>query len=202
MDLVEVWNVQKPHWSTETYTLFYSLVGISFFLMMLVVSRKGYSKTKSVSLFLIITYLVLIYASTVFTRTTGISTAQLEGVSIPFFTGPNYQLEPFWTLRWGTKAYGTDFIWECILNVLMLMPVGFLVPFLVSNKKSGKIYGITVGFGFFVSLSIELLQLFLHRGLCEVDDLFYNTMGVIISCTIWMIFRKVWMLYENKMEKI
>lgn len=201
MDLIEVWNVQKPNWSPETYTLFYSLVGISFFLMMLIVCRKGYSKSKSVALFLLVIYLILVYASTVFSRIPGISTAEYEGVSIPFFTGPNYQLEPFWTLRWGLEAFGKSFIWECILNILMLMPAGFLIPIVINNKRNGAIFGITLGVGFFISASIEILQLFLHRGLCEIDDLFYNTFGVIISCTIWMIFKKVWILYESKVEK-
>lgn len=201
MDLIEVWNVQKPNWTPEVYMLFYSFVGISFLCMMLVVIHKGYSKSKSVAMFLLITYLILVYASTVFSRVPGISTAQLEGVSIPELTGPNYQLEPFWTLRWGIIAYGNDFIWECILNVLMLMPVGFLFPFVISQKKSTKIFLLTVCTGFLISLSIELLQLFLHRGLCEADDLFYNTLGVIISCVMWIIFRKVWKLYESKMEK-
>ncbi|MGN0437162.1 MAG: VanZ family protein [Lachnospiraceae bacterium] len=201
MDLIEVWNVQKPHWSPEAYTLFYTLVGISFFVMMVVVTIKGYSKSKSVALFLLITYLVLVYASTVFSREPGISMAEFEGMSIPQFTGPNYQIEPFWTLRWGIKAYGEAFIWECILNVFMLMPVGFLFPFLLRHKKYSVIFILTYGVGFVISLSIELLQLFLQRGLCEFDDLFYNTIGVIISCLLWILFRKVWKLYERKMDK-
>ena len=201
MVLLEIWNMQKPHWTPETYIRFYVLAGMIFLLMMLVVQWKGYSKRKSIAVFLLMIYLILVYASTVFSRQTGLSTAQYEGKSIPFFTGPNYQLEPFWTLRWGIEVFGKDFIWECLLNILMLMPVGFLLPFALSEKKSGIIMAAATGFGFLVSLSIELLQLFLKRGLCEFDDLFYNTIGVIISCTLWLLFRRTWIFYERKRKK-
>jgi glycopeptide antibiotics resistance protein len=46
--------------------------------------------------------------------------------------------------------------------------------------------------GFLTSLSIELLQLVLKRGLFEFDDMFHNTFGVILGYGIrWIFSRKL-----------
>lgn len=65
-----------------------------------------------------------------------------------------------------------------LLNVAMFGPLGFLLPLL--SKKFRKWYvAIPVGFG--TSLAIELFQLAFGRGICDVDDLFCNTLGAVIG---------------------
>lgn len=60
------------------------------------------------------------------------------------------------------------------LNIAMFFPMGFFLPFL--HEKFRKWYSaIPACFG--ISLGIELLQLALARGICDVDDLFANTLG-------------------------
>ncbi len=61
-----------------------------------------------------------------------------------------------------------------LLNVALFVPVGFLLP--VLWKQMRKWY-LTIPAGFGVSLAIELVQLALARGVCDVDDLFANTLG-------------------------
>ena len=65
-----------------------------------------------------------------------------------------------------------------LLNVAMFGPLGFLLPLL--GKKFRKWY-ITLPAGFGASLAIELLQLAMGRGICDVDDLFCNTLGAAIG---------------------
>lgn len=61
-----------------------------------------------------------------------------------------------------------------LLNVAMFGPLGFLLPLLGKNFRKWYL-AIPTGFG--ISLTIELLQLATARGICDVDDLFANTLG-------------------------
>ena len=65
-----------------------------------------------------------------------------------------------------------------LLNVAMFIPLGGLLPLM--GKKFRKWY-LTIPAGFAVSLAIELLQLAIGRGICDVDDLFCNTLGATIG---------------------
>lgn len=83
-----------------------------------------------------------------------------------------YVLEPFWSYQMILEGQ-TGFIMEALLNVLMLVPVGFLISIL---KKS---FWLAAGCGFMFSVLIEVLQLVTTRGLCETDDVLHNTLGAI-----------------------
>lgn len=70
-----------------------------------------------------------------------------------------------------------------LLNIAMFIPLGFLLPLLF--KKLRKWYlSIPVGLG--LSLAIELLQLSFSRGICDIDDLFANTLGTFIGFFAFM----------------
>ena len=86
----------------------------------------------------------------------------------------NTLLKPFWSyaaLIYGKNKY--SILTEIVLNIIMLIPVGFLLPFLVKKH--------TVLYGFLCSLCIEVFQLVTKRGYFEVDDLIHNTLGVVIG---------------------
>ena len=65
---------------------------------------------------------------------------------------------------------------QVLLNMLLLSPIGLLMPVFVKRKR------LVVLFGFCFSLLIEVLQLVLRRGYFETDDLIHNTLGVAIAC--------------------
>ena len=72
-----------------------------------------------------------------------------------------------------------------LMNALLFVPMGLVVPFLVDSgkgKKTGIVVGLTclVALGF--SFMIESLQYFLCLGYAEVDDLIFNTLGAGIGC--------------------
>ncbi|MFR2840732.1 MAG: VanZ family protein [Zhenhengia sp.] len=74
-----------------------------------------------------------------------------------------------------------------ILNIIMFMPLGFLLPLIWKSFRNGV--GVLVtGVGF--SLAIEIAQLF-NRRLTDVDDLIMNTMGTLIGFIIWKVFTKI-----------
>lgn len=70
-------------------------------------------------------------------------------------------------------------IWlNVLLNIALFIPLGFLLPLL--SKPFRKWYA-ALGAGFGVSLLIELTQLFTGSGMCDVDDLFTNTLGAMLG---------------------
>lgn len=88
----------------------------------------------------------------------------------------NLHLLRAWREAWNN--YSVKNWANVLLNVAMFMPLGFLLPLLA--RKMRKWY-LTIGAGFAVSLVIELTQLAIGRGICDVDDLFCNTLGAMMG---------------------
>ena len=74
-----------------------------------------------------------------------------------------------------------------ILNVVMLMPLGFLLPLLWKEYQS-LVRTAIIGFCF--SCGIEFCQLF-NRRVSDVDDLLMNTLGAILGWLIWIVFSRI-----------
>ncbi len=162
MDIIELWSVYRPKWSMQTYILIAVIAGLMFLFLWKLFTVKQWKKSRMCAAFLIVWYMVFVYGSTVFTRTPG---PQMR-----------YCLELFWSYRWGIRVYGDEMIKEILLNCMMLMPLGVLLPAVF--PAAGKYESLTVFIGFLASLSIELLQLVLKCGLFEFDDIIHNTAGV------------------------
>ncbi|MFG6393889.1 MAG: VanZ family protein [Lachnospiraceae bacterium] len=64
-----------------------------------------------------------------------------------------------------------------ILNIILFIPMGFLVPAIWKNYRSIKIMFFM---GLALSASIEILQIFTFR-LTDIDDLITNTAGTVIG---------------------
>lgn len=79
-----------------------------------------------------------------------------------------------------------------ILNILMLAPLGFLLPFI--NKKFRSVKNILL-VAFIFTIFIELFQFVTHRGIFELDDLFHNTIGAMIG---YFIAKAFWELKNSK----
>ena len=77
-----------------------------------------------------------------------------------------------------------------LLNVLLFVPLGFLLPVLWKRFRSLLWTGLA---GFSFSLSIELLQLFTLRA-TDVNDLMTNTAGTILG---WLLGRLVLWLFPS-----
>jgi len=84
----------------------------------------------------------------------------------------NLHLFRAWREAWNN--FSTKNWANVLLNIAMFGPLGFLLPLM--GKCFHRWY-VTLPVGFFSSLAIELLQLALGRGICDVDDLFCNALG-------------------------
>lgn len=88
------------------------------------------------------------------------------------------ELVPFWSvMQWigGSISNGRSIL----LNIILFVPLGYLLDG-VSKKKW---YAVLICFS--VSLFIEVLQLITLRGICDVDDLIFNTFGGVIGVLLY-----------------
>ena len=85
-----------------------------------------------------------------------------------------------------------------ILNIMMFVPFGFLLP-LVS--KMFQVFWKTYLAGFLFTFLIEMTQLLLNLGICELDDFMNNTVGAMIGYGFYRLFVFVvnkWKKQETK----
>jgi glycopeptide antibiotics resistance protein len=88
----------------------------------------------------------------------------------------------FWSYReiW---AGSQGLFWEDVLNVILLLPMGVLLPVVFGDSLSNhnKMFTRVILLSFLTSLTREVLQLIFKCGLFEFDDLFHNTLGAAIG---------------------
>ncbi|MCY9574294.1 VanZ family protein [Bacillus xiamenensis] len=101
--------------------------------------------------------------------------------------GTIHNLIPFKTIIVTLELGLTSFIKQIIGNVILFIPLGFILPILFSFYQLRKVTYI----GFLVSLSIELIQFVLdlivgynYRSF-DVDDIITNTLGTLIGVIIY-----------------
>lgn len=110
-----------------------------------------------------------------------------------------YNLELFREIRRFIWMGGTDFIINIIGNIAAFLPFGFLVPVMYREQRSEKvIIGHYIRSFFFVSflgvlfsLFVEIVQLITKVGSFDVDDLFLNTVGVMLGYIGYVIAKEI-----------
>lgn len=91
------------------------------------------------------------------------------------------------------RPFNSEGLTTYLLNIIMFMPLGFLLPYIWDNFRNLKSIIFT---SFIFSLSIELSQL-LNRRTTDIDDLMMNTLGGILGYFIWKLFFYIFKI-ENK----
>lgn len=175
MDLYQIIAVHNRPWSKNEIFFFSLLFCLTFVGCLVMVRKKKIGVGQMVTFLIGMCYLAIVFASTVFTRAPGVS---------------QHQLEVFWSWKeiFGIGGRGRlggcapEFLLqENILNMILLFPIGFLLPFIRGRKVAWK-WGILVGC--VISGKIEVLQLVLCRGLFEFDDVIHNSVGCMIGCAV------------------
>ncbi|MGE7185362.1 VanZ family protein [Peribacillus sp. NPDC006672] len=92
--------------------------------------------------------------------------------------------------------FASEGITTYVLNILLFMPLGFLLPTIWPQFRTMKNTAYT---GFFFSLAIELSQL-LNNRITDIDDLFMNTLGAIIGYLLYRALFK--MIYKREEKKL
>ena len=143
-------------------------------------------KRKSTSTHYTWTYIMMIYIWLVIS-VTGIGSIWdiiSKGGLMATFQQANVSLIPF----------QSEGIFTYCMNVIMLMPLGFLLPYIWKNFRNPLKVALT---GFLFSVFIEFSQLPTNR-LSDIDDLIMNTLGAILGYVVWKMIGKY---FFNKKEE-
>lgn len=93
------------------------------------------------------------------------------------------ELRPFWTLAYWDQP---DMRWQSYMNLFLFIPLGFLLPWTL-NRPLWQ----TVLIGLLLSAGIEAAQFAFQLGLCETDDVIFNTFGTLIGYGEWAVFHRI-----------
>ncbi|MDU1538646.1 MAG: VanZ family protein [Paeniclostridium sordellii] len=78
--------------------------------------------------------------------------------------------------------FNSEGIRTYILNIIMFIPLGFLLPLIWEKFRNfARVFWTGLGF----SLAIEICQLFNHRA-TDIDDLMMNSLGAVLGYFIWV----------------
>ena len=92
-----------------------------------------------------------------------------------------------------------------VANMLLFMPIGLSMPFVSFNIMMMRVRPIKytiIASGLF-SLGIELSQYIFSLGLCETDDVIFNTLGAVWgTCAFWAVQRIGYMSLKKTFGKI
>lgn len=103
-----------------------------------------------------------------------------------------YNLIPFREIRRFIvyrETLGVSVVVENLIgNVVGFMPYGFILPLIYKSKR--KLWMITLLTMEF-SLFIEMTQLLLKVGICDVDDILMNTLGGMLGYGLFTVCNKI-----------
>ena len=172
MDIYQIIITHNRSWTIREIIAFAVVFLIAIFIAAILLRRQKIRIMQAASGLLLLIFLAIIFGSTVFTRTPEVR---------------QYQLEVFWSLKEILKigecgrlgsGTGDGLLQENFLNILLLLPVGFLLPG-TFNRRLKWWQGLITGI--IVSSAIEVSQLVLCRGLFEFDDIIHNSLGCMLG---------------------
>lgn len=104
------------------------------------------------------------------------------------------------TLFWSYTAIASGkkrLLAEVILNVVLFLPIGFLIPAIWEKARLRHV--VLCGAAF--SAVIEVSQLLTKRGWFEFDDIIHNTLGAVIGYGLYRACQKIAALAARVREK-
>ncbi len=147
------------------------LVGVT----LMVKKWKKATTAHSLACGALVTYIFLVIAATLLSR---VVAAQAK-----------YSLQMFWSFYDYWTGASTKMLLQIIMNVVMFVPIGFLMPCVIRDFKYRK----TAGFALCFTIFIEVTQLLTHRGFFEFDDIINNFLGACIGMLLY-----IWLLEKNR----
>ena len=100
----------------------------------------------------------------------------------------DFRAKPFESYYIAFAEGGIEVLLQIIINIVMFIPIGFLLPCCFKLYEKYRCVLITA---VIASVSIELLQLIFRIGLFETDDVINNVFGAMIGLGIYIVVKKV-----------
>lgn len=162
-------------YQTEKVILFLILPLVSSIILWIILKKTKFcknQKTKSIMIVLLFASIMIIIECTMLFRTKADSY--------------QYNFDLFW--KYKELASGTSsLIFEILANIIVFVPIGALLPCVLKQS----VQRFTVVYGILLSSLIELVQLVSKYGLFEVNDIFHNSLGVIIGYTLFCVLKSI-----------
>ena len=99
-----------------------------------------------------------------------------------------YEIQFFTSYRWFFEHNGEQVLRQLLINLVMLIPVGFLLPAVINAKHK---YLITMALSLLLTVFIETMQLITKCGSFEIDDIINNFIGAVLGMLIYMLLNKI-----------
>ena len=167
--MVEILFYAKSVTSEVPIEIYWGLLGLFVVGLLVLIWWKGLRRgLRYGSVLLLAEWVFLVLCAIVLFRETGAERG--------------YNLMPFWSYwDYGENSYFMEMFGENILNVLLFVPIGFLV----GCGLRGMTFKRALFLGGGLSVFIELLQLIFKKGFCETDDVIHNVLGCLIGYYIY-----------------
>lgn len=134
--------------------MFSSLVISVFLILFFIASKRAQDKEKCILWVLLVEYVFIVVCSTIICR--GVQSFEIDRL----------QLTPFWTYVAIIKHIKGVSVWDIILNVVLFIPLGFLLKLIYKDIKLWRIFLIAM----IGSIFIESSQFIFKKGLSQFDD--------------------------------
>ncbi len=157
------------------FLIFIFLVGYFIIYKKIMKGTKTINRKKFLLYGISIVYMAIVFGATFLSRGNG-------------YRSVNVHLFSSYREAWNNMADSVlqnIVLRNIILNILLFVPFGFILP--IYSDKLKKIYKV-LPIGFAVTLFIEIVQYASKMGIFEIDDIFNNTLGVLIGYCSFMIF--------------
>ena len=109
-----------------------------------------------------------------------------------------YKINFFTSYRWFFQYNGEQVLRQLLINFVMLMPVGFLLPVVINAKHK---YLITMALSLLLTVFIETMQLITKCGSFEIDDIINNFVGAVLGMLLYVLCSKLIKPKTNKVNK-
>ena len=156
------------------------LFGLMFMALFWIIRKKDFVKQHAAPITTMICGILLslscscIFVMTLFKRSAG--------------SDYHFRLQPFESYYIAFAEGGIEVMLQIIINIVMFIPIGFLLPCCFKLYEKYRYVLITTVIS---SISIELLQLIFRIGLFETDDIINNVFGAMIGLGIYVLAKKV-----------
>ena len=109
-----------------------------------------------------------------------------------------YEIQFFTSYRWFFEHNGEQVLRQLLINFVMLMPVGFLLPVVIKAKYK---YLITMALSLLLTVFIETMQLITKCGSFEIDDIINNFVGAVLGMLLYVLCIKLIKQNTNKVNE-
>lgn len=157
-----------------------------FFLIWYLVQKKKQKEVflnwkKLIVIVGLLGYLIVVFLATLFTS----RYASLK----------NINLQPFSSYLYAWNNFDFSLWLNIILNVLMFIPLGFLLPLI--NQRFKK-WWLTYLTGLLLTITIEIIQYISKRGILETDDIINNLLGCMIGYGLWAVINAIYLKVKKQ----